>query len=361
MKHRTKLSRSDPGAGWDQCFGKQNHSDWSGDTEYIVHCGVKKHPSLFWIKKKTINRDFFQYREGVSYSVWGFQWRGHFQVGWRCSSTVALETGHLQPCFFPKEIKARNAISIQHWLLWHMLLQSVQGHLHTVLACCCTPGPELCLLNFVKIAPILGSRVLPWALSQHLHGHTQSHLHGTFMAWGWFSQEPWALSFHLHCPWHGSVCLSQSQFTSAVKKRKKSPYLNLMGQFFYSFIPLAKLISDSTHAEKPQSNGKFSKCPESRRINWPLNSIHFHYSNFFKYIIFIANFFHAYLPSDLIFHILLLAARARFKEQADLFKENCFCLVQPLWIPGINNILVSPIFKQWNNLTWDGCIGKADG
>lgn len=180
VKHRTKLSRGDAGAGWDQCFGEQNHSDWSGDAEYIVHCGVKK-KKILWIKKKTIYRNLFQYRQGVTCTVWGFQWRGHFQVGWRCASTVVLKTRSLQSCSSPKETKARNAISIQHCP--PLACQSLQWHLCTVLACC-APGPELCL--FVQIAAILRSRerVLPGvtrASSQQLHKVTTGMGGITFM------------------------------------------------------------------------------------------------------------------------------------------------------------------------------------
>lgn len=96
-------------------------------------------------------------------------------MGWRCASTVVLKTRSLQSCSSPKETKARNAISIQHCP--PLACQSLQCHVYTVLACCCAPGPELCL--FVQIAAILRSResVLPGvtrALSQQLHGHTKS-------------------------------------------------------------------------------------------------------------------------------------------------------------------------------------------
>lgn len=82
-------SRGDAGAGWDQCFGEQNHSDWSQDTEYIAYVlWCKKTTQSAWIKKNKLCRDLFQYKLGATYSVGGFQWRRDFQVGWRCASIV---------------------------------------------------------------------------------------------------------------------------------------------------------------------------------------------------------------------------------------------------------------------------------
>lgn len=42
VRHRTKLSRGDPGPGWDQCFGGQNNSDLSQELQSIllIYCGV---------------------------------------------------------------------------------------------------------------------------------------------------------------------------------------------------------------------------------------------------------------------------------------------------------------------------------
>lgn len=113
-------------------------------------------------------------------------------------------------------------------------------HLYTVLACCCVPGPELCLLNFMQIAPILRSRekVLPWATeasSQRLHGHTQSHfcMGGvTFMEPSWqeadFPKSPGlslspSLSVTQECP-----PVTIQVYTCSENKKTKSPYLELM-------------------------------------------------------------------------------------------------------------------------------------
>lgn len=87
----------------------------------------------------------------------------------------------------------------------------------------------------------------------------------------------------------------------------------LKGQFlmFQRSYWFTVLISASTHVKNPQSSGMFPTFPEGLTGH----SAQFAFILLIKkkYIIFIANIFHGYLLLDLIFQILLLAARARLK------------------------------------------------
>lgn len=85
---------------------------------------------------------------------------------------------------------------------------------------------------------------------------------------------------------------------------------------FYLKDPIGSLCSflPSTHAKKTQSSGNFPSCfLKTQESDGHSEQFTFIILEKKKYIIFIASIFHAYLPLDLIFQVVLLAARVRFK------------------------------------------------
>lgn len=97
------------------------------------------------------------------------------------------------------------------------------------------------------------------------------------------------------------------------ENKTKCLQLILKGQslIFRRSYQFTVLTSACTHAKNPQSSGTFPVLPEG--LTGHSAQFAFILLIKMKYIIFIANIFHAHLLLDLIFQILLLAARARLK------------------------------------------------